>query len=120
MTQHTAEPWVAVDCLVALQVRSGVTDVRIADLRSHVPRSAYDQLAPPRKGAEANAERLVACVNACVGLPTAALTNGALADLLNAIDDILAAGESDDDDFTCASEDAARLNDLYRRLRGEG
>ena len=65
-------------------------------------------------GAEEVAERIVACVNACVGLPTEALEAGALGDALRLAVDILGHTDSECDFTNC--ETKAGLDAALRAL----
>lgn len=62
---------------------------------------------------EANAARIVACVNACAGIPTEALE---AQNMLSLLDDIHHNAELRGDTGECFS----MLGDLLAELRGEG
>ena len=64
---HTKEPWIPLDCRTESVERITISSnerraiARIENTRSGKPISLED---------EANARRIVACVNACAGIPT--------------------------------------------------
>ena len=60
MSEHTKEPWAAVDGIIYPSNGLESGEAWIADLRS-------------ASNSKANERRIVACVNACVGLTTVAL-----------------------------------------------
>jgi len=67
--------------------------------------------------------RIVACVNACDGIPTEALESGVVLELIEAATRYLAATmrESDDDPNCWAEEEhaEAHLREVLARARGE-
>lgn len=80
--------------------------------------SAYDvAYCPPTDGdnGNANARRIVAAVNACEGIPTDALEAGAVADLLAAVEGLLAARDAGQ--LTTDEWDAAEA--AVRKARGQ-
>ena len=70
-----------------------------------------------------DARRIVACVNACEGIPTEALESGVVRELIEAATRYLAATtrESDDDPNCWAEEEhaEAHLREVLARVRGE-
>ena len=67
-TKHTPEPWSVADD----QVWPGAVVVD-GDLNMICDANIFGTNAPSEEGNLANADRIVACVNACAGLHTAAL-----------------------------------------------
>lgn len=74
---HTSEPW------HASSTRYGNPGASVKDRHGQVVADChtFDQSIAQR---EANARRIVACVNACAGIPTEALESGAIASLMAA------------------------------------
>jgi hypothetical protein len=56
-------------------------------------------------GKEANARRIVAAVNACQGIPTKALGQGVIRDLIGALEDLLAQINDLQGESSCIDED---------------
>ena len=77
MTDHTPEPWKPAPHYLSIlgdPKRDGYDDVVIiADCE------VRDAAAPPSDQQEANLARIVACVNACAGIPTEQLQGADLA-----------------------------------------
>ncbi len=86
MTDHTPEPW------LATAVKDKHSDLGPAFwLIDAVPQpnqetAVAELCAKPGDRSEANAKRIVACVNACAGIPTEQLKAGSVRGLLDAID----------------------------------
>lgn len=66
--------------------------------------------------AAAAAARTITVVNACAGMPSEALLVGVLAQLGDALAGVLANGEQDGDQFTCAAEDIALVSTFFAAL----
>ena len=85
---HTPEPW---NCdgtttLYATPDESG--DMTMIEVNANVTEAGWDTVAfieAMWPGAHANARRICAAVNACEGIPTEALEQGAVGDLLEAL-----------------------------------
>lgn len=79
MANHTPEPW------TVCPAGDGENDSDVAEIHDGFGRTAtvYGD-----EGQDvANAARIVACVNACVGIPTEALQRGALGEVTRALID---------------------------------
>lgn len=75
---HTATPWV-------IHGRSGISQPIVIGLAETGPRWTLVKVMQPQaptKEANANAARIVACVNACDGVSNAALDAGVIASLV--------------------------------------
>lgn len=88
-SEHTPGEWTAerIDYSKGLDVSFEVTSGRrviAGTYMREIKREAY-LIAED----EANARRIVACVNACEGIPTEALESGAVRELLEALADVL-------------------------------
>lgn len=103
---------------------SGMTSERLEELR----RIAEAATPGPREIPVANvfrlnARRIVACVNACDGIPTEALESGVVRELIKAATRYLAATmrESDDDPNCWFEEEFTKawLREVLAKVRGE-
>lgn len=74
---HTREPWEA-RCDFGRHWISAGHDIQIADVSDIEIGAGSGSVDVDAEETQANAERIVACVNACKGISTAALTSGAL------------------------------------------
>ncbi len=90
---HTPEPW---DCdgrtiMYATPDESG--EMTMIEVSTNVTEAGWDTVAFVEAiwpGADANARRICAAVNACKGIPTEALEQGVIRELLEALDYLLA------------------------------
>lgn len=91
MTKHTPEPWTIKRALAPVDgaydwaIGAEIDDAGPYCIGEVVGRAAEDVWLPSK----ANAARIVACVNACAGVPTAALENGAVKTALEALEQII-------------------------------
>lgn len=83
-TKHSPEPW-----------RSDPDCGAILDSNDNICAEAWQYGTDPEGTAEANERRIVAAVNACAGIPTAALESGALETALRRLDTVAMAAEED-------------------------
>lgn len=87
--QHCPEPWEVGGTYRHFDSKDWFSIVfsPLKNGKPHHPR-ACEALGMKKEEAIANAARIVACVNACRGIPTAALEAGAVADLLRTLTDL--------------------------------
>lgn len=81
MDKHTSEPWSQRDQYVRAPAKGKLTP--------HIAQICCGNTARPTEQELANARRIVACVNACAGIPTEALETGVISDAAAYIDDAL-------------------------------
>ena len=128
--QHTPWPWRLHPCIpVTIESEDpyGHGPMRVADMRgwghlTGIGTCNFDnELAFAIQCA--NARRIVACVNACEGIPTEALEAGVIRDLIDAATRYLRVMTRDtDDDPNCWAEEEfaeARLREVLAKVRGE-
>jgi hypothetical protein len=84
MSAHTPEPWM-IEQFVQETPGSGYLDCTGCIVTFD---EAYGPMDAERARAEADARRIVACVNALAGIPTKALEAGALGEALRAVNDV--------------------------------
>lgn len=105
MSEHTPEPWAVTD-------RNEIGDRYIGPAHGHPYAAICVTGIPPFLGneAEANARRIVACVNACAGVPTEELEEVAKGSIAITVDDVI-------QDAVTAIEEAAtaKLNAAEER-----
>lgn len=94
MSKHTPEPWAIHEDASGDIFISGSYHTYIAEIGN-----------PDEDGAAADARRIVACVNACAGLPTEQLESGPLGGILNGAAGLV----SQCDDLLKVKEDHDRL-----------
>jgi len=94
MTDHTPEPWGArtVKASGSFLVR-GPNDRTVCIHQPHMSAST----SATHEESLANAARIVACVNACAGIPTAQLQVGSVAELVAAADKVLQPADGSDE-----------------------
>ena len=81
---HTPEPWIIHSIVDPVSKKTRIDEIMTNDKRRI---AEFDFLDDP--GVEAaNVRRAVACVNACAGIGTEALEQGAVAELVNALERI--------------------------------
>lgn len=113
MSKHTPEPWVvAAKALVRLDHAYLIESVDHHDFEYGATLAATSQQ---------DALRIVACVNACAGLPTEQLEASPLGGVLNGVagliaqrDELLAALEALDDCYSETSRDDLTRSELQR------
>jgi hypothetical protein len=106
-TKHSPEPWT--DLADGIDGPANSHPVVDVDTHSLVARAYGDEV----DEAEANARRIVACVNACAGIPTAALESGALAEAIRAAQDLFPWGP-DHSQAMLRGDALKRLHDALR------
>jgi hypothetical protein len=85
MTNHTQEPW---SCATE-HADGACVYVTSAERSVFTDEVAVIYAGQSLEVARADARRIVACVNACAGIPTEALESGALAEVAQSIDDAI-------------------------------
>lgn len=100
-TKHTPEPWVARGTTIL-----GQDTFPVANCGSTTNRPLPERVA--------NTERIVACVNACAGLTSAALEVGLIDDLIEVL--VLAHGVADGGSLL--PRHAHLVKEVYERLQG--
>ncbi len=104
--QHTPEPWHA----IKLDLSFDETNERFIEVEGRfiiVDATRFWVLAGVENNdghGEANARRIVACVNACADIPTEALESGAIEAFIQAAEDLLAADAYHNADLTVLME----------------
>lgn len=82
-TEHTPEPWESDLIYVVAPCPNGVhPDIYIAEIAHE---DSESRIASPKQQ-KANLRRIVACVNACQGIPTEALEQGMIKELLKSME----------------------------------
>ncbi len=88
-TSHSPEPW---DCAAQTTMYSiEGRELTMIEVRANVTKAGWDTVAFVEAiwpGAHDNARRIVAAVNACAGIPTEALEQGVIRQLVNALEDL--------------------------------
>ena len=86
---HSPEPW---DCAAQTTMYSiEGRELTMIEVRANLTEAGWDSVAFVEAiwpGAHDNARRIVAAVNACAGIPTEALEQGVIRQLVNALEDL--------------------------------
>lgn len=98
-TKHTPEPWSVERCFNESGTRdmtAGHTSVEIQHNGFHIGTWVDNE----HNGYDPNSRRIVACINACAGIPTEALENGVIGEMKEALVDLLGVADikADDED----------------------
>jgi hypothetical protein len=117
---HTKEDWI-VDKnrqgeIIILSALSEDLDVVIAELISPIESGFAGGLEEAAEIINANAKRIVACVNACKGIPTEELEKG----IIEEMERVLGNWTSKSYGFDCQKEQMLETVDILNRLGNNG